>query len=509
MDQAYMRCGDADRLRAAGRLSAKIFALALLVAISAASRADDECALDPSGVGVSRAESGSRQPDITIYREEQLTRTQAEARELLAELISIDTTHSNGDNARAAEAMAARFRAAGFAEEDLFLFEPAARKGNLVVRYRGANPVCKPLLLLAHLDVVEADPALWDTDPFNFVEKDGYFYGRGVSDMKDEAAIHIANLLRLRREGFTPRRDIVLALTADEEGGTHNGVQLLLQEHPDLLDAAFGLNEGGGGVLVDGEHFAQEVQLAEKLYLTLDLTMSSEGGHSSMPSKENALFTAGQVLRALQSLEFPTALNEVTRGFFEQSLAVTQGELRWAIAGVLQVPPDPSAVALMASYPFYNASLRTTCAPTMISGGTAENALPQRVKITVNCRLVPTDSRSQVVAAIADAVGQGVEIDWLPKSELSVPVSMQSTVLATIELVSRNVWPEVPTAPMMSPGGTDSRFLRAAGVPMYGVNGIFIDVEDDRGHARNERIRTQSFFEGLEFLYRLTKALAQ
>jgi acetylornithine deacetylase/succinyl-diaminopimelate desuccinylase-like protein len=509
VDQVHAQCGGAGRRKSPVRLSAQVLILALMIAISAVTRADDECALDPSGAGAIDAESRSGRPDVAIYREDQLTATQTEAREIFAELINIDTTHSNGDNTRAAEAIAARFRAAGFAEEDLFLFAPAARKGNLVVRYRGANPNCKPLLLLAHLDVVEADASLWDMDPFSFIEKDGYFYGRGVSDDKDEAAIHISNLLRLKRKGFTPRRDIVLALTADEEGGTHNGVQWLLQEHPQLLDAAFGLNEGGGGVLIGGEHFSQEVQTAEKLYLTLELTVGGKGGHSSMPSKDNALFTAGQVLRALERLEFPPALNEVTRGFFEQSLAVTEGELREAIAGVLQEPPEPEAVAQMAWYPFYNASLRTTCAPTMISGGSAENALPQSVTITVNCRLVPTASRSQVVAAITGAVGEGVKIDWRPRSELSAPVSMQPAVLATIERVSRSVWPDVPTATMMSPGGTDSRFLRAAGVPMYGVNGIFIDVEDDRGHARDERIRIRSFYEGLEFLYRLTKALTQ
>jgi acetylornithine deacetylase/succinyl-diaminopimelate desuccinylase-like protein len=249
------------------------------------------------------------------------------------------------------------------------------------------------------------------------------------------------------------------------------------------------------------------------MYLTLELTVSGKGGHSSMPHRSNALFTAGRVLYALDSVSFPPALNAVTRVFFEQSLSVTEGELREAIVGVLADPPDPNAVARLEEFPFYNASLRTTCAPTMIAGGSAENALPQRVTITVNCRLVPTDSRAEVIAVITEAikaeVAEDVVIDWRPRLDLSPSISLQPEVLATIDAVSRSIWPEVPTAPIMSPGGTDSRFLRDRGIPMYGVNGIFIDVEDDRGHARNERIRARSFYEGLEFLYRLTRALAQ
>jgi len=482
--------------------------LSVLCVVYALPSQASTCALPPLADTAHAAIAGGSTAS-SIYAARQLTELQAEARDILAELININTTHSSGDNTLAAEAMAARFRAAGFDEQDVQLLIPAPRKGNLVVRYRGREPDCAPLLLLAHLDVVEADSALWERDPFSFVEEDGYLYGRGVSDDKDEAAIHVANLLRLKREGHIPGRDIVLALTADEEGGTHNGVAWLLEEHPDLLRAEYGLNEGGGGVLVGGERFANEVQATEKMYQSLELKIEGRGGHSSMPSAENVLFDAAAVLRALENLRFPVELNEVTRDFFKQSMSVTDGELRAAIAGVLAEPPDPDAVVYLESQPFYNASLRTTCVPTMISGGHAENALPQSVTITVNCRLVPTDSHQNVYRRIAAAVGEGVTLTSRPDSASPPGISLQPEVLATIGRVSRSVWPDVPTIPTMAPGGTDSRYLRARGVPMYGVNGIFIDVEDDRGHARNERIRARSFYEGLEFLYRLTKALAQ
>lgn len=438
-----------------------------------------------------------------------LTQWQTLARGVLAELVEINTTDSSGSNTRAAEAVAKRFLDAGFAREDVEVLAPAPRKGNLVVRYRGTRPDCEPLLLLAHLDVVEADAAAWDRDPFSFSEDAGYLYGRGVSDDKDEAAIHITNLLRLGAEGYKPRRDIVLALTSDEEGGNHNGVQWLLAEHPEKLRAAYALNEGGGGVLVGGERLANEVQAAEKIYQTFELTVTGRGGHSSMPSRDNVLYRAGAALVALQDVAFPVELNAVTRRFFEHSRSISEGKLREAIEGLLAEPPEPAAVAYLSGIPFYNASLRTTCTPTMITGGHAENALPQRVVITVNCRLLPTDSHERVQQRIAAVLPDGVELAALPTSATESGISLQPEVLAVIEQVSRSVWPGVPSMPIMGPGGTDARFLRERGIPVYGVNGIFIDVEDDRGHAKNERIRARSFYEGLEFLYRLTRALSQ
>jgi len=495
------------------QLPGSFLALSLLLVATASPGAgaqDNRCLLDTevavrAGVATETAAPAEGLPRAVVPP----TKWQLRARELLAELIGIDTTHSTGSNTRAAEAIAEHFLAAGFPPEDVELLAPAPRKGNLVVRYRGKDDGCEPLLLLAHLDVVEADAAAWDRDPFTFSEEDGYLYGRGVSDDKDEAAIHIANLLRLHAEGYRPRRDIVLALTSDEEGGSHNGVAWLLTEHPEKLRAAWVLSEGGAGVLVGGERLANEVQATEKLYQSYEITVAGRGGHSSMPSRDNVLYRAGDTLVALREVVFPVMLNAVTRRFFERSREIADGELRTAINGLLAEPPDPEAIAFLSGIPFYNASMRTTCAPTMIAGGHAENALPQRVVLTVNCRLLPTDSREQVRERILAALPYGVELTALPNRSVAPGISLQPEVLSVIEEVSRSVWPDVPTMPIMGPGGTDGRFLRERGIPVYGVNGIFIDVEDDRGHARNERIRARSFDEGLEFLYRLTRALAQ
>jgi acetylornithine deacetylase/succinyl-diaminopimelate desuccinylase-like protein len=495
-----------------GQRGAVTLVLALLLSAAASSGAvaqDARCLLDADDAARKAIPPGAAEAEGvhgTVAARDEWTRL---AREILAELVGIDTTHSTGSNTRAAEAIAGRFLDAGFPATDVEVLAPAPRKGNLVVRYRGTEQECEPLLLLAHLDVVEADAAAWDRDPFSFSDEDGYLYGRGVSDDKDEAAIHITNLLRLHAEGYRPRRDIVLALTSDEEGGSHNGVEWLLAEHPEKLRAAYVVSEGGAGVLVGGERLAHEVQATEKLYQSFELTVSGPGGHSSMPSSDNVLYLAGEMLLALRDLVFPVELNAVTRSFFERSLAITDGELRAAIEGLLAEPPEPASVAFLSGIPFYNASMRTTCAPTMIAGGHAENALPQRVVLTVNCRLLPTEDRDSVRARLSAALPDGVALEALPHKSVQPGISLQPEVLAVIEQVSRSVWPDVPTMPIMGPGGTDGRFLRERGIPVYGVNGIFIDVEDDRGHAKNERIRARSFDEGLEFLYRLTRALAE
>jgi acetylornithine deacetylase/succinyl-diaminopimelate desuccinylase-like protein len=469
----------------------------------------DACLEDLKSADFKALAGSGAGPDGMIYDASALSAHQQLARGVLEELINIDTTDSAGDNTRAAEAVAARFRDLGFPPESIQLLAPSPRKGNLIVRFSGSDARCKPLILLAHLDVVEADRTAWERDPFTFVEADGYLYGRGVSDDKDEAAIHIANLMRLHKEGFRPRRDIVLALTSDEEGGPHNGVKWLLEQHPDVLQGAFALSEGGGGVLLGGERLANEVQATEKLYQTYELTFQSPGGHSSMPPRDNAIVAAGAAMQALDGFRFPLVLNTVTRKFFERSAALNTGRTRWAMEAILASPPDPNAVDFLSEMPFYNASLRTTCVPTKIAGGHAENALPQRVVVTVNCRLLPTESRDYVTQTLAALVGEDVEIVLLPSNDVAAEVSLQEEVMDAIDAVSRSVWPDVPSVPIMGPGGTDGKFLRAAGTPVYGVNGIFIDVEDDRGHASNERIRSRSFYEGLEFSYRLTKVLSQ
>ncbi len=432
------------------------------------------------------------------------------ARDLLKELIEIDTTDSKGDNTRAAQAMAARLIAAGFPEADVQVLEPAPRKGNLVARYRGRDTGRKPLLLLAHIDVVEANPEDWTLDPFTFTEQDGYYYGRGTTDDKDEAAIHIATLIRLKEEGFQPDRDIIVALTADEEGGPNNGVQWLLAQHPELIGAEYALNEGGGGAMKDGVRISNGVQASEKVYQSFRLVVTNPGGHSSLPVRDNAIYRLGDALGRVRDYDFPVVLNEVTTAFFERSAALQTGEFAASMLGVLQNPPDPAAIAFLSRTPFYNSRLRTTCVATMLEGGHAENALPQRAQATVNCRVLPGESIDSVQKTLETVIGDDqVVISRVNSANPSPPSPLTAEVLGPIEEITEAMWPGVPVLPMMSTGATDGLYLRNAGIPVYGVSGLFHEIDDNRAHGQNERVRSDVFFEGQEFLYRLTKALSQ
>jgi len=432
------------------------------------------------------------------------------ARDILKELIEIDTTHSKGDNTAAAQAMADRLLAAGFPAEDVQVLAPADRKGNLVARYRGRDSGRRPLLLLAHIDVVEADPADWTLDPFTFIEQDGYFYGRGTTDDKDEAAIHIANFIRMKEEGFQPDRDIIVALTADEEGGTHNGVQWLLENHPDLIDAEYALNEGGGGSLKDGIHVANNVQASEKVYQTFLLETTNPGGHSSLPLKDNAIYHLADALVRIRNHDFPVSLNEVTQLFFERSAELEEGDLADAMQGILQSPPDPSAIAYLADTPYYNSRMRTTCVATRLDAGHADNALPQRAKATVNCRVLPGEPIDSVHNTLETVIGDDqISITRAAIANPSPPSPLTEEMLGAIESITNDMWPGVPVIPTMSTGATDGLYLRKAGIPVYGVSGLFGEIDDVRAHGQNERILIESYFDGQEFLYRLTKTLSR
>jgi acetylornithine deacetylase/succinyl-diaminopimelate desuccinylase-like protein len=333
-----------------------------------------------------------------------LTAHQALALDVFRELVEIDTTDSVGDNTAAARAMARRLLDAGFDPADVHVLEPAARKGNLVVRLRAPAATRPPVLFLAHLDVVEADPADWSVAPFTFLERDGYYYGRGTSDDKDEAAIGVANFIRLKQEGYLPTRDLILALTADEEGGDHNGVQFLLAEHRDLIDAAFVINEGGGGAILAGRRAVNSVQAAEKVYQSFTLEVTNRGGHSSLPRADNAIYQLSSALGRIAAYRFPVELNEVTRAFIRQT-AITQAAEEAALARrLLEDPPAPEAVAHFDAEPGMNARLRTTCVATELEAGHAENALPQRARATVNCM-----PRAQV-----PTVAAGSAAGWWP-----------------------------------------------------------------------------------------------
>lgn len=432
------------------------------------------------------------------------------AKDLLKELIEIDTTHSTGDATRAAKAMADRLIAAGFPAQDVKVLAPVPGKGNLVARYRGTQTGLRPLLLLAHIDVVEANPADWEVDPFTFTEKDGYYYGRGTTDDKDEAAIHIANLIRLKKEGYEPDRDIIVALTADEEGGPQNGVLWLTENHRDLIDAEYALNEGGGGAIKDGRYMSNAVQASEKVYQTFILEFTNSGGHSSLPVKDNAIYHLADAVSQIRDHDFPVILNEVTRLFFERTAELEKGPHKSAMLGVLKTPPDPAAIAFFADKPFYNSRLRTTCVATRLDAGHRDNALPQRARATINCRVLPGESVNEVENTLRSIIGNDkVSISRVNKATLSPPSPLTPELLGIIESITESMWPGVPVIPTMSTGATDGLYLRNVGIPVYGVSGLFNDIDDSRAHGQNERINIKTYFEGQEFLYRLTKALTK
>jgi acetylornithine deacetylase/succinyl-diaminopimelate desuccinylase-like protein len=431
------------------------------------------------------------------------------ARDLLRELVEINTTHSVGNTTLAAEAMAARLRDAGFPAEDIFVGGPRADRGNLVARYRGADPGLAPILLLAHIDVVEADPDDWTVDPFTFLERDGYFYGRGVMDDKDEAAIHIANFIRMKRESFLPARDIIVALTADEEGGPDNGVVWLLENHRALIDAAFALNEGGGGSIVEGRHVSNNVQASEKKYLNFALEARNPGGHSSLPVRKNAIYDLSAALLAVQAHAFPIRLNEVTRAYFGRTADIVGGREGEAMRRIVADPSDATAIEVLAREPAYDARLRTTCVATELAGGHAPNALPQSARATVNCRLLPDEDPEAVLRKLLElATPYDVEVNPVGSATESPASPLTPDILGPIEEITEAMWPGVPVVPVMSTGATDALYLRNAGIPVYGVSGIFHDIADNRSHGQDERIGVTAFYEATEFLYRLVRAYA-
>lgn len=430
------------------------------------------------------------------------------AREIYKQLVEINTTDASGDTTAAAEAMAARLKAAGFPAADVRVLGPAPRKGNLVARLRGTG-ARRPLLLLAHLDVVEARRADWSFDPFVFREQDGFFYGRGTSDDKAMAAILTANLIRYRQEGFRPDRDLILALTADEEGGKWNGVDWLVKNHRDLLDAELGLNEGGGGQIKDGRRVAHTVQASEKVYASFRLEVTNAGGHSSLPVPENAIYRLAEGLTRIARFRFPPRLNEVTRAFFTRAAETTTGAEAAAMKAVVGEPLDAAAADQLSQRPLYNSLLRTTCVATLLEGGHAENALPQMARATVNCRVLPDEAAEAVQKTLVKVLADDkITVTPVEAAKPSPPSPLTPGVMGPIERISQALWPGVPVVPVMSTGATDAIYLRAAGVPVYGVDGLFEDIDDIRAHGRDERMAVSSFYEGQEFLYRLVKGLS-
>ncbi len=432
------------------------------------------------------------------------------AREIFQELVDINTTDSAGSTTLAAEAMARRLRDAGFPAEDIHVLGPEPRKGNLVARRRGSG-ARRPLLLLAHLDVVEARREDWSFDPFKFLERDGYFNGRGTSDDKAMAAIFVANLIRYKQEKFVPDRDIILALTADEELGDvpTNGVDWLLKNHRSLLDAELALNEGGGVSLRDGKPVVSRLQVSEKISVMYRLEVKNPGGHSAVPDRENAISLLAEGLARLAKHEFPVKLTEATRAFFEKMAGLESGQDAEDMRAVVRNPADLAASSRLSTRPTYNAQLRTTCVATRFDAGIAKNALPPLARATVNCRVLPGESVPEVQQTLIRVLAnEKIVVDQMEDYTLSPPSPLRSDVVQAIERLSAEFWPGAQLIPTMSTGATDSHFLRNAGIAAYGHSGLASEPGDNRAHGKDERLAVKSFFDGLEYQYRLVKALS-
>lgn len=435
------------------------------------------------------------------------------AHDIFRQLIETNTTESVGNMTTAANEMAARLRAAGFPASDVVVLCPDARHGNLIARIHGTG-ARKPVLFIAHLDVVEANRADWSVDPFQLTEKDGFFYGRGTSDIKDGDAILAADFIRLKQEGYKPDRDLILALTADEEGGDFNGVSWLLANHRNLIDAEYCINTDGGDFqLQNGKPLLASIETSEKIYADFEWKVFNKGGHSSLPRPDNAIYRLANGLVRLAHYEFPAQLNETTRTFFERMAEINRksgGEkLATEMAGAAKNPPDPSAIRELSESPYYNALLRTTCVATRLEAGHANNALPQDASAIVNCRIFPGGTQAATAETLTRILNDPqIKITPLAPPHDSPASPLRKDVVDKMQEVVSQIWPGVPVVPVMDAGATDGYRLRAAGIPTYAISGVFIDMDDVRAHGRDERILQSSFYDGVDFYYRYIKALS-
>ena len=446
--------------------------------------------------------------------------THAMAHDIFKQLIEINTTDSIGSTTVAAQAMAKRLLDAGFPAADVVVLGPNDRKGNMVARYRGKpGSKLKPMLIIGHLDVVEARREDWSTDPFQFVEQDGYYYGRGTQDMKVSDAIVVTDFIRMHNEGFVPDRDIILALTADEEGGTANGVDWLLKNHRELIDAEFALNPDSGGVVTDkGKAVTMEFEATEKLYGDFQVLATNPGGHSSLPKPDNAIYHVADALARLERTPFPFELNNVTREYFNQMAGIESGQEAADFRAILTTPPDPAAITRLSQNARFNSTMRTTCVATMLSGGHAPNALPQRAEANVNCRILPGHSQEEVrldlVKMFSDSTlsvryrNDARELsDHGSDRAAMAPPPLRSDVMDSLHGVVAKLWPGVPVIPIMETGASDSIYTMMAGIPSYGICGVAIDRNDVRMHGKDERVLVDSYYKGVEFYYEFLEKL--
>jgi acetylornithine deacetylase/succinyl-diaminopimelate desuccinylase-like protein len=390
------------------------------------------------------------------------------------------------------------------------VFQSGPKRGNLVARLRGTGKR-KPLLLVAHIDVVEAKREDWTTDPFKFVEKDGYFYGRGTGDDKYMAVAWVVNMIRWKKEGYKPDRDLVVVLETDEETSDVAGVGIkwLIKNHRDLLDAELALNEGSGVGVKEGKPFVNGIQTAEKVFQSFWVETRNPGGHSSQPRKDNAIYALAEALGRLSAYQFPVHLNDTTRGYFEKMGALEPGQLGQDMKSVVSAKPDPAAIERLSALPPYNAQLRTTCVATRLEGGHADNALPQLARAMINCRILPgepvADVQKQLEKVFADPK---VVITAVARDTGSEPSAMHKELLAAVEKLTPKFWPGIPAVPTMSAGATDGRYLRNIGIPTYGHSGLASDIFDVRAHGKDERVQAAALYDGEQYLYELVKLLS-
>jgi acetylornithine deacetylase/succinyl-diaminopimelate desuccinylase-like protein len=441
----------------------------------------------------------------------ELTPQQQLGREIYKELIETDTTHSTGDTTKAAELLARRFVVAGFPEADVQVVGPGPTNKNLIVRYRGSGEK-SPVVLLAHLDVVEAKREDWSLDPFKLTEKDGFFYGRGTSDDKNGATTLGAALLRLRGENFKPNRDLILALTAGEEGGgeIYNGVEWLLANHRELVNGTICFNADAGGVQKrGGKNLLYAVQGAEKVYQSFRLETKGPGGHSSRPGKDNTIYHLAEALVRLSKYQFPVNLSDIVHGYFEKMSDIETGQIAADMKAVSKTPPDENALRRLTESPHYGALLHTTAVATMLEAGHAENALPQTARAIVNCRIMPGESPEEVFKTLNRVVDDPqISITPLQPAKPSPPSPLTTEVMGAIQEAKEKIWPGLPIVPVMETGATDGLYFRQLGIPTYGITGTAEDLEDIRMHGKDERMGVKDFYNGLEFEYQLIKAIA-
>jgi acetylornithine deacetylase/succinyl-diaminopimelate desuccinylase-like protein len=418
-----------------------------------------------------------------------------DAFDIYKELVEMNTVTTTGDTAKAADAMAARLVAAGIPAADVKVFKPAPRKGNVIARLRGSG-ARKPMILMAHIDVVEAKREDWTTDPFQLVEKDGYYYGRGTSDDKFMAAAFVANLVRYRKEGYKPDRDLILILETDEEtgDGERNGIGWIVKNQRALIDAEFALNEGAGIALDKGKPLRVGVQTAEKVYMDFSLEVRDVGGHSSQPNAHNAIYALAAALSSIGAYHFPMALNETTRLWFRRAADFEEPKIGADMRAIGEPTPDPEAVERLSAIPRFNSQMRTTCVATMLQGGHAPNALPQLAKANVNCRILPGQPVEEVQETLKRLAGDKVKVSRVYSANASPPSPITPELFGAIEKLSAQYWPGAPIIPSMSAGATDGAFLRNIGIPTYGHSGLAGEATENRAHGRDERVQVDSFY---------------